>query len=256
MNKATVLISKKLSEKEKFKTIFKCKHAYFIKSEIEFKDLVKRLKENCEVITLLNPPKFSFNGLRDFIKEKKREGVKFAVVYKSFSPFQIYPFEWIGDYALFPSKGFISGNAKTRGYVFLSKEEGFKNLETDFPSMPYLETVEARRKLAEQTTLFLIRKIDGLKSIFKEIYFPYLTDKKSAKSFLKSQGSVFSIKFESIELAERFKQSLSLFEKTNFVYGQNRSCVRRFRNYLIFSIGLESVNDLEKDIRQAKLNLR
>ena len=256
MNKATVLISEKLSEKEKFKAIFKCKYAYFIKNEIEFKDLVKRLKENCEVITLLNPPKFSFEGLRDYIKEKKREGVKFAIVYKSFSPFQIYPFEWIGDYALFPLKGFISGSEKTRGYVFLSKEEYFKNLETDFPSMPYLETVEARRKLAEQTTLFLIRKIDGFKSIFKGIYYPYLTDKKNAKSFLKSQGNVFSIKFESIDIAEKFMQSLSFFERENFVYGQNRSCVRRYRNYLIFSIGLESVNDLEKDIRQAKLNLR
>ncbi len=251
MNKATLLAGNFPAE-EKLKKIFKCEYAYFIKSEKEYKSLLKKLSKNSEIITFLKSPRFAFNDLRDFIKETKRQGKKIAVVYKSFSPFQIYPFEWIGDYALFPLRGFVSGEEKTRGFVFLSKQGKFSGFEREFPEMPYLETVEARRRMAEQTTLFLIRKIDGLKSIFKEIYYPYLTDKKNAKSFLKSPGNTFAVRFENGEVAEKFMDNLKLFEKKSFVFGKNRSCVKKIRNYLVFSIGLESVSDLESDIREAK----
>ncbi|BBB33254.1 hypothetical protein TTHT_1792 [Thermotomaculum hydrothermale] len=256
MNKATILVSNRFSCEEKFKIIFKCKYAYFLKSEREYKSVLNTLKQDSEIVTLLKIPKLSFEGLRDKIKKTKREKGKITVLYAEFSPFQIYPFEWIGDFALFPLKGFVSGNNKTRGYVFLSKDKEFPGISSDFPEMPYLETLESRRKMAENTTLHLIREIDGFKSIFKEIYYPYLTDKKNAKSFLKSQGNVFSIKFESIDTAESFKNKLSLFKKENFVFGSNLSSVKRYKNYLIFSIGLESVKDLVEDIRHAKASLK
>ncbi len=251
MNKATELVRGVLPE-EKLKKIFKCEYACFIKSEKEYKTLLEKLGKLSEILTFLKPPKFTFEGMRDFVKETKRNGKKIAIVYKSFSPFQIYPFEWIGDFAVFPLKGFLSGEEKTRGYLFLSKTEKFEGLTEKFPPMPFLETAEARRRMAEQTTLLLVRKIDGLKSVFKEIYYPYLFDKKNAKSFLKSPGNTFSIRFESGEIASKFMEGLKLFDKENFFFGKNRSCVKKVRNYLVFSIGLESVNDLESDIREAK----
>ncbi len=254
MNKATILVDRNLSSKEKFEKIFNCKFAYYLPSQRVANIVLKKLKGKNEVVNLLKEPFFSFAGLRESIKEFKKQKRRILIIYNTFSPFQIYPFEWIGDYALFPLKGFISGEKTSRGYILLSKEKTL-NIESRFPEIKGIETIEARRRLAEQTTLHLVRKIDGFKSLFKEIYYPYLTDKENAKSFLKSSGNVFSIRFESKDIAERFKQQLQLFDE-DFVYGKNNSCVKRVRNCLIFSIGLESVNDLEQDIREAKLKIK
>ncbi|GEM_PF-4050052 len=254
MNKATILVNKNLSLKEKFKKIFNCKFAYYLPSQREANIVLKKMKSKNEVVDLLKEPFFSFAGLRESIKEFKKQKRGILIIYNTFSPFQVYPFEWIGDYALFPLKGFISGDKGSRGHILLSKEQPF-NIETNFPGIKGIETVEARRRLAEQTTLHLVRKIDGFKSLFKEIYYPYLTDKENAKSFLKSSGNVFSIRFKTKDIAERFKQKLQLFDR-DFVYGKNNSCVKRVRNCLIFSIGLESVNDLEQDIREANLKIK